>query len=323
METAAAPPRRRFDLVAYLKLFRFPLVFTAIADSAAGYLLAPWNAPPWTLAFLALSSAGLYFFGMALNDIADREKDKTNAPGRVLPSGRLSLGAAKGAAFAALGLSFCAMLVPGLRYPHQTPIVWGLVVAFICAYNLFLKLPPIMALVRGCNLAMGLSTVVPVGGGAGQVELEGYFIFALPCLLYVSALTFVSTQEDTSLQRGKILLGAAVMALGALLAAGGLQTVDAVSAATGFKDLPGSIHQRVRNWEGLIFATPLALWVLRRAWAARDKKGIMLMVRDGVGGIIFLDAALIASEGRILAGLLIASLVIPAMISVAIFKKLA
>src|SRR5439155_720032 len=79
------------DLVAYLKLFRFPLVFTAIADSAAGYLAASFQLEIGTLTLLAVSSAGLYFFGMALNDIADRERDKQLAPGRVLPSGRLSL----------------------------------------------------------------------------------------------------------------------------------------------------------------------------------------------------------------------------------------
>lgn len=318
----AAAPRKRFDLVAYLKLFRFPLVFTAIADSAAGYCFAPGNAPLSTVAYLAVASAGLYFFGMALNDIADREKDKTSAPGRVLPSGRLSLRAAQGAAFAAIGISLCSALFLSLRCPHQILILWGMVAAFICAYNLILKLPPIMALVRCCNFLMGLSTVVPIGHGAGNVEIEGYLILALPAFLYVSALTFVSTLEDTDPHRGKMLAGAVVMAFGALIAALGLQTVHAVSSATGFQDLSGSLHRWVR-WEGLIFASPLAFWVFRRAWMARDKKGIMLMVRDGVGGIIFLDAALVASDGRLVPGLIIASLVIPAMISVAIFKKLA
>ena len=77
----AAAPRKRFDVVAYLKLFRFPLVFTAIADSAAGHVIGRSYGRPEqgytlpALGKLALMSAGLYLFGMALNDLADRKKE--------------------------------------------------------------------------------------------------------------------------------------------------------------------------------------------------------------------------------------------------------
>ena len=73
----------RFDVLAYLRLFRFPLIFTAIADSATGYLLrTSWRGDPdpLTLLLLAVSSAGLYCFGMAMNDIADRHRDREIAP---------------------------------------------------------------------------------------------------------------------------------------------------------------------------------------------------------------------------------------------------
>lgn len=49
----------------------------------------------------------------------------------------------------------------------------------------------------------------------------------------------------------------------------------------------------------------------------------MLLVRDGVGGIILLDAALLASFDSPIPALCVAALVIPAAISVAIFKRLA
>ncbi|HXX95082.1 MAG TPA: hypothetical protein VEN81_15760, partial [Planctomycetota bacterium] len=75
-------------MIAFLKLFRFPLVFTAIADSAAGYLVVGRSADLFILALLAVTSAGLYCFGMAMNDIADRDRDREIAPNRVLPSGR-------------------------------------------------------------------------------------------------------------------------------------------------------------------------------------------------------------------------------------------
>ncbi|HLY74131.1 MAG TPA: hypothetical protein VKU80_08440, partial [Planctomycetota bacterium] len=110
---------RRVDVVAYLKLFRFPLVFTAIADSATGRLLVSCDfRAAWpTLGLLALASAGLYFFGMSLNDIADRIRDKDIAPGRVLPSGRLGLGAARVACFAALAASLLGISLVG-----ETPL---------------------------------------------------------------------------------------------------------------------------------------------------------------------------------------------------------
>ena len=78
-------------MVSYLKLFRFPLVFTAIADSAAGYLVACGGRPdPLVLALLAVASSGLYMFGMAGNDLADAERDRALHPERVLPSGRIT-----------------------------------------------------------------------------------------------------------------------------------------------------------------------------------------------------------------------------------------
>jgi hypothetical protein len=55
----------------------------------------------------------------------------------------------------------------------------------------------------------------------------------------------------------------------------------------------------------------------------------MLLVRDGVGGIIILDAALLASlypaydNGPAYLWIAVAALVLPAIVSVALFKKLA
>ena len=52
---------RRFDLFAYLKLFRYPFVFTAIADSATGYLICTGlnEINGLTMGLLAVASAGL------------------------------------------------------------------------------------------------------------------------------------------------------------------------------------------------------------------------------------------------------------------------
>lgn len=310
----------RFDVVAYLKLFRFPLVFTAIADSATGCLIASRH-EPLILACLAVSSASLYFFGMALNDIADLEKDKVQANSRVLPSGRLALTAARWACIILLVLSCSVLLIPGFPHLDQRLVAWGAIVICICAYNLFLKYPPVMGLVRAFNLLLGVSAVVTLDSNP---PLWIFVAVAVPSFVYVTALTFVSTLEDEAFSRAKVFVGAGFMMAGALAAALLRPVVDAAdrrSPSSG--GLHGMIQNAIPHSQGFVFAGILAAWILHRAWAARDRKGIMFLVRDGVGGIIFLDAALAASVDGWAPGLCIAALIVPAILSVGIFKKLA
>ena len=93
------------------------LVFTAIADGWCGlFLWERYRAGPsaglaelmngWRMAGMAMVSVGLYGFGMSLNDIIDRRRDRQISPGRPLPSGRVSLIGAHGVcgALAALAL---------------------------------------------------------------------------------------------------------------------------------------------------------------------------------------------------------------------------
>ncbi|MGH7178681.1 MAG: UbiA family prenyltransferase, partial [Tepidisphaeraceae bacterium] len=92
-------------LLTVLQLTRMALVFTAIADSLCALSLwARWRAgqgqPLWTqldvmqLSGVAAMSIGLYGFGMSLNDITDRRRDRQLASHRPLPSGRIGLPAA-------------------------------------------------------------------------------------------------------------------------------------------------------------------------------------------------------------------------------------
>ena len=89
-----------------LKLVRFPLILTAVADSATGAILVyQLNAisrarqpeeigiglavvGSWVvLAWLAGASAFLYCAGMTLNDVADAGRDRELHPDRPIPSG--------------------------------------------------------------------------------------------------------------------------------------------------------------------------------------------------------------------------------------------
>lgn len=92
-------------LLTLLQLTRMALVFTAVADGLCTLLLAARDeadraGPGASLAghisagqvlSAVAVSAGLYGFGMSLNDIIDRRRDAQIAAGRPLPSGRVSL----------------------------------------------------------------------------------------------------------------------------------------------------------------------------------------------------------------------------------------
>jgi hypothetical protein len=91
-------------ILTLLQLTRMALVFTAIADGACEVLLRAATAAatvpnrsfvdvldPRQLVAMALTSIGLYGFGMSLNDIIDHRRDSSIAAHRPLPSGRVGL----------------------------------------------------------------------------------------------------------------------------------------------------------------------------------------------------------------------------------------
>ncbi len=92
-------------LLSVLQLTRMALVFTAIADSVCSLLIwASWRAgsggsylsylSPWRIIAVIIMSIGLYGFGMSLNDIIDRRRDRQIAADRPLPSGRIGVSTA-------------------------------------------------------------------------------------------------------------------------------------------------------------------------------------------------------------------------------------
>jgi 4-hydroxybenzoate polyprenyltransferase len=92
-------------LLSVFQLTRMALVFTALADSLTSVLLwADWMArggsegtryvdylSPARLLTVAVVSVGLYGYGMSLNDIIDRRRDRHIAAHRPLPSGRIGI----------------------------------------------------------------------------------------------------------------------------------------------------------------------------------------------------------------------------------------
>src|SRR5262245_5428925 len=95
MSRPGEPARGSSTLLAWLRLFRAPNVFTAIADVMMGFFVVHGGfqptAPVGLLVCLAAASALLYMAGMVLNDVFDFEVDAEERPFRPLPSGQISL----------------------------------------------------------------------------------------------------------------------------------------------------------------------------------------------------------------------------------------
>src|SRR2546423_15515205 len=113
-------------LLTLLQFTRMALVFTAISNSLCTLLLATRRQVGggsvveklnWQHVLLvALISIGLYGYGMALNDIIDRRRDRQLAAHRPLPSGKIALATAH-VICAAL---FLMALVAGFIYARKT-----------------------------------------------------------------------------------------------------------------------------------------------------------------------------------------------------------
>src|SRR6516164_6711151 len=96
------PPMWR-SITPHMQLVRLPNVFTAAADSLAGWLLVGGTlAEPRRWLPLAAASMVLYAAGMALNDYFDVDIDRVERPGRPIPTGRVSATFAAGLGAAGL-----------------------------------------------------------------------------------------------------------------------------------------------------------------------------------------------------------------------------
>jgi 4-hydroxybenzoate polyprenyltransferase len=116
-------------LLTLLQFTRMALVFTAISNSLCTLLLVTRRqvgpegsvieSLRWErVVLVALISIGLYSYGMALNDIIDRRRDRQLAAHRPLPSGRIALATAH----VICGFLFLIALASGFVYARRTGV---------------------------------------------------------------------------------------------------------------------------------------------------------------------------------------------------------
>ena len=214
-------------MLPWLKLIRLPNLPSAIANVLAAFLLVnqSWSAWPQLL-LLLISSAALYSAGMILNDVFDVDQDTAQRPQRPIPSGQISLAAARktGLAMLMLGVvaAICAGAVAGtLADVLKCATVSGLLALAIYLYDGPLKrtvlAPFLMGSCRSLNVMLGGATATTVQVGyclAGFPILLWAVAFAIG--LFITGVTLLARNE-TAAQQSRFWIGAS-----SLLAVAGL-----------------------------------------------------------------------------------------------------
>lgn len=273
---------------AHLDLVRFFLVPTALADSWAGFFVAgllvdDLAVSPPALALLALTSASLFLFGMATNDLFDLEKDRrTGAPrplarGQVKPATALLL--ALGLAATGLGSATSLGILP----------LAGATVGTILAYNGGGKRIPVLGNIlmgscRGLNFLLGAALALGPSSESGIPGLDPRLldpVVLLPALIitaYIASITAISLLEDRPYRRSRLRTLRATLLLFPLLILAWVLVVVSVPPLL-----------------APVAAAPLALYLFRAPTLPPEHSGgphpAELTVRHGLGGIYPLDAA--------------------------------
>lgn len=199
-------------ILSVLQLTRMALVFTAIADGWAAMLLwAAWRAgtdQPYDvylsnsrLIAVALVSIGLYGYGMSLNDIIDRRRDRQIAAYRPLPSGQIGVLSAH-VICALLGLIALASGFYLAKMPHTGVLSFILLAWTICLvtfYDLAGKY-----LVAPGLLTLGLIRFFHATIPAPQLPLLWHPLLLLNHVVLLSLVAYMWEQKRPPLTRAHI-----------------------------------------------------------------------------------------------------------------------
>jgi 4-hydroxybenzoate polyprenyltransferase len=286
----------------YLQLVRLPNLFTAAADSLAGWLLVRGSLDePARWLPLCGASMAIYAGGIALNDAFDIEVDRRERPGRPLPSGRVSLRFAM--AFGAAALLAGVLLAAAVS--RWSGIVSIVLVCAVLLYDAGVKRtvlgPVMMGACRGLNLLLGLSVAADFGGPWAWVAAGSLAMF-------VAGLTVVSRSEVETGRSSGVVFGMVVQDLALL----GLFAVAMQSGR-----FPGTSDRPILPPEGLLVLAIVALIVNRAdGLAVIDPRPatIQRAVKTGVLSLVWLDVGLVASVRGPGPALAVAALWVPAFL---------
>ena len=297
-----------------LQLTRIALVFTAIADIWLVVLLSeglglPMTAvrplPVWAMLLCTGAVAtGLYAFGMALNDVMDVRRDRTFAPERPLPAGRMGLGGAIVVAVGALLLAVAGSVPLGRI---STLLCLGCA-ALILFYDTVGKhLPGVgvvtLGLIRACHMlvanpSMGycwpvwltLSHVIGISAAGHRLEGKRPRLAGRSVWVVVGSWAFLT------------------LALIAWMGSEGLLRIP----------------DRPWLWVGPTAAAVVFLGMVLNLARGNVKRQVVggLLIKRGLLWLIVYDAAWLAGAGLWMEAVAIASLLGAAMLSMSVIRQL-
>jgi len=298
----------KIKIKAWLNLLRVPNYFTVPGDAVFGYLIMNGKTDSPNLTYVILSVLCCYSFGLITNDIADLETDRRERPGRPLPSGAISAGAAKLAACisAAGGLAFAFMC--GAR----TFTIAVVLLLLILGYNYMFKHvllfgPAALAMCRMLCLVMGLFA-------AHSLVLDSYILYpaVIFLLFYVFGLS-VSAQVET--QEGRkmtVLAGGWIILISSLLwIAAGFYLSSNVDDISVMHEITPSICFAICLSAILSFSTLKNLVGLHLNYRASS---VPPFIGESIRNLILFQASACAFAGFMNAAFYIALLYIPAWI---------
>jgi len=298
--------REKATLRDYLELMRLPNVFTSMADVAMGFLFVRdlvTAADVWLLALLLGSSSLLYLAGVVLNDVFDLELDSRERPFRPLPSGRISLGAARwfgwGLLFAGAVLGFVAAFLISNILPATIVVI---LVTSILIYDAGLKStvigPILMGACRMFNVFLGMSAA----GGAFAAE---HWTVAGAIGLYITGVTWFARTENTRSARLHLALATIVMMLGIALLSSLPHWSDRINPL---------LQEEPQRWRLLMLILGMLIgWRCLRAIIAPSPAQVQAAVTQSIFSLIILDAAACYAVCGVFWSVMILLLLLPAM----------
>ena len=290
----------------YLRLVRFPLLFTALADPIAGYCLAMPGAKIRLEGLLPvlLASAALYAMGMVFNDCADLVRDRTLHTERPLAAGRVGFAPAFGFGIV---LGLIALVAAQAVSLKVGAVALGLALGVLLYNGVTKRNAALGALTMGAlrtgNVLLGFLAALPDRGPAPGIAVAYLGVV----FLYVTFLTLLSSLEEPPARPGRF---AAIVALMALAVVSANLVLPAPFAEGG--------------WLALVLTLLLAAALIARGLGAIrefDPGHVSTMVKIGVLGIIPLDAAAVAGTGSIAISIVVLLLVIPPVAIVSGFVR--
>ncbi len=289
----------------YLQLVRLPNVFTAAADSLAGWLFVGGTlADPGRWFPLVAASMAIYAAGIVLNDVFDYATDLRERPSRPLPSGRVSRRFAKwlGGSLLALG-PVVAALSGSLSSFGVAAVLAGSVLAYDAGLKRTVLGPEVMGACRGLNLLLGMSQAADFGGFSGWLTAGSLGLF-------ITGVTWISRSETESGRSAGAVAGLALQNVAFLgIVAAVLRRSGSPSA--GMNGSPAAA------FVGLLVIVIVALVVNRaglRAIRRPTPPLLQLAVKTGVLSLVWLNVGIVAAVRGPTLALAVAVLWIPAFV---------